>query len=44
MRLRMSVVVAASVVPGPAARIPSRPVLGIAALCEIGSTRLILEV
>ena len=44
MRLRMRVVVAASVVLSPAARIPSGPVLGIAALSEIGSTQLILEV
>ena len=43
MRLRMSVV-AAPVVVGPVARIPGVPVLGIAALCEIGSTQLILEV
>jgi|SoiMethySBSTD1v2_1073268.scaffolds.fasta_scaffold87971_3 hypothetical protein len=44
MRLRMCVAVAVSVVPGPAARNPRSPVLGIAALGESGSTQLILEV
>ena len=44
MRLRMSVAVAVSVVLSPAARNPSGPVLGIAALREFGSTQLILEV
>jgi hypothetical protein len=44
MRLRMSVVVAVSVVLSPAARNPGGPVLGIAALRESGSTQLILEV
>jgi len=44
MRLRMSVVVAVSVVFGPSARNPGSPVLGIAALCESGSPQLILEV
>jgi hypothetical protein len=44
MRLRMCVAVAVSVDPGPSARNPGSPVLGIAALRESGSPQLILEV
>ena len=44
MRLRMCVCVAVFVVPGPSARNPGGPVLGIAALGESGSPQLILEV